>query len=123
MRFLIYQIGCIECGVPSYPIGIVDTKEEAQEILSDYPSTWDMYGGDGYIDIIDLKKVSNTRKSTIKSCIETIEDKIEDCNVFIDHSQVYDEPEFTESNKYLYDQYTGKKDKMNKAIKIFKYKI
>lgn len=55
MSFLVYQVGCIECGVSSYPIKLCETQEEAEKIKADYPSTWDTEGGDGFIDIIDLK--------------------------------------------------------------------
>lgn len=54
MNFLVYQVGCIECGVSSYPIALCKTKEEAQSIKDRYPSTWYTEGGDGFIDIIDL---------------------------------------------------------------------
>ena len=52
--FLVYQVGCIECGVSSYPIKKVDTLEEAQGVAKDHPSPWDSEGGDGYVTIIDL---------------------------------------------------------------------
>ena len=53
-KFLVYQVGCIECGVSSYPIALCETEEEANRIAEAYPSTWDTEGGDGYIDVIDL---------------------------------------------------------------------
>ena len=53
-KFLVYQVGCIECGVSSYPIKVCETEDEANDIAENYPSTWDTEGGDGYIDVIDL---------------------------------------------------------------------
>ena len=54
--FLVYQVGCIECGVSSYPIKVVETIEEAEDIADKHPSTWDTEGGDGFVTIIDLEK-------------------------------------------------------------------
>ena len=31
-KYMVVQIGCIECGVSSYPVGIYDTLEEAQNV-------------------------------------------------------------------------------------------
>lgn len=55
MRFLVYQVGCIECGVSSYPIKTAETIEEAKAIAKAHPSTWDSEGGDGYVTIIDIE--------------------------------------------------------------------
>ena len=54
MSFLVYQVGCIECGVSSYPIKVCDSLEEAQEVWGNHPSTWDSEGGEGFVTIIDL---------------------------------------------------------------------
>ena len=56
MKYLVYQVGCIECGVDSYPIKTAETIEEANEIKKGHPSTWDSEGGGGYLTIIDLEK-------------------------------------------------------------------
>ena len=50
-KYMVVQIGCIECGVSSYPIGIYDTLEEARKVKEAHPSTWDSEGGDGYVEI------------------------------------------------------------------------
>jgi hypothetical protein len=55
MKYLVYQVGCIECGVSSYPIKTTETLEDAQEVAKNHPSTWDSEGGDGYVTIIDLE--------------------------------------------------------------------
>lgn len=56
MKFLVMQIGCIECGVSTYPIKIVAAYEEAVEIAKNHPNTWETEGGEGYVLIIDLEE-------------------------------------------------------------------
>lgn len=56
MSYLVYQVGCIECGVSSYPIKICETREQAQQVADAHPSTWDSEGGEGYVTIIDLQQ-------------------------------------------------------------------
>jgi len=61
-RYLVYQVGCIECGVSSYPIKTCATLEDAQVVAKAHPSTWETEGGEGYVTVIDLqecKTVSN----------------------------------------------------------------
>lgn len=58
MRYLVMQIGCIECRVSSYPIRICETIEEAEKIRENHPDTWESEGGDGYVEIIDLTSVN-----------------------------------------------------------------
>ena len=53
--YLVYQVGCIECGVSSYPIKVCETLMEARNVRDSHPSTWESEGGDGYVTIIDLK--------------------------------------------------------------------
>lgn len=55
MKYLVFQIGCIECGVSSYPIQTTYTLEEAKRIAENHPSTWDTEGGEGYAIVIDLE--------------------------------------------------------------------
>lgn len=54
-KYLVFQVGCIECGVSSYPIKCVASLDEAQEIAKNHPSTWSTEGGDGYVTIIDIE--------------------------------------------------------------------
>lgn len=54
--YLVLQVGCIECGVSTYPIKVVETLEEAKIVKETHPSTWDSEGGDGFVMIIDLAK-------------------------------------------------------------------
>lgn len=55
MKYLVFQVGCIECGVSSYPVKTAETLEEAKDIADKHPSTWDSEDGDGYVTIIDLE--------------------------------------------------------------------
>ena len=55
-KYLVLQVGCIECGVSSYPIKICSTLEEARECKKQHPDTWEAEGGDGFVAIIDLVK-------------------------------------------------------------------
>ena len=50
-KYMVVQIGCIECGVSSYPIGIYDNLEEAEKVKEAHLSTWVSEGGDGYVEI------------------------------------------------------------------------
>jgi len=56
MKYLVMQIGCIECGVSSYPIKSTDDLNEAKDIAKNHPDTWETEGGDGYVMIIDIDK-------------------------------------------------------------------
>jgi len=53
--YLVYQVGCIECGVSSYPIKVCATIEEAEQVRKSHPDTWETEGGDGYVTIINLQ--------------------------------------------------------------------
>ena len=46
-KYMVVQIGCIECKISSYPIKVYDTLEEAEEVRS----TWDNINGHGYVEI------------------------------------------------------------------------
>ena len=58
-KYMVVQIGCIECGVSSYPIGIYDTLEEAIKVRESHPSTWESEGGDGYVEIWEVNTGEN----------------------------------------------------------------
>ena len=55
MKYLVYQVGCIECSVSSYPIKVVETIEEAKRVRDAHPSTWESESGEGFVTIIDLE--------------------------------------------------------------------
>ena len=58
-KYMVVQIGCIECGVSSYPIGLYDTLEEAKKVSKARPSTWVSEGGDGYVEIWEVSTAEN----------------------------------------------------------------
>lgn len=53
-KYLVFQVGCIECGVSSYPVSTHDTLEDAQAAAESHPDTWESEGGQGYVTIIDV---------------------------------------------------------------------
>lgn len=63
MKYLVFQVGCMECGVSSYPIKVCKTLEEAKEVAAAHPDTWATEGGDGYVTIIDLKKCETVKQA------------------------------------------------------------
>tara|TARA_Y100000593_G_scaffold89379_1_gene173507 strand:+ start:321 stop:719 length:399 start_codon:yes stop_codon:yes gene_type:complete len=122
MNYLIYQIGCIECGVPSYPIGLVDTEEQAKSIAESYPSTWTLYGGDGYIEIIPLAEgpefpigIDNVQAYVIKFLEKKIKEQELQLNGMKEHETEKGEKE-SEAMIFLYDRYTEKIDILNKCL-------
>ena len=58
-KYMVVQIGCIECGVSSYPIGLYNTLEEAIKVKEAHPSTWVSEGGEGYVEIWEVNKEEN----------------------------------------------------------------
>lgn len=56
-KYIIMLIGCIECGVPSYPIAITETEEEATAIVDEQESTWKLFGGDGYYAVFETAMI------------------------------------------------------------------
>lgn len=63
VKFLVLQIGCIECGVSSYPIATHKTLDEAKKAADDHPSTWESEGGEGYVVVIDLEQCKRVYSS------------------------------------------------------------
>lgn len=55
MKYLVYQVGCIECGVSSYPVKVCENLSDAKEVAENHPSTWKTEGGDGFVQIVDLE--------------------------------------------------------------------
>ncbi|MCP3683708.1 MAG: hypothetical protein GY861_13570, partial [bacterium] len=53
-NYLVFQVGCIECGVSSYVISTEESLQEAKEVADKHPSTWTSEGGDGYVGVYDL---------------------------------------------------------------------
>lgn len=69
-RYLVFQVGCIECGVSSYPIKLCKDISEAESVKSSHPCTWETEGGDGYVEIIDLESFEEMtpEKTILKFC-------------------------------------------------------
>ena len=78
-KYMVVQIGCIECGVSSYPVGIYGTLEEARKVRKAHPSTWESEGGDGYDEIWVVSTAENFVKIlpiNEDSSVETVEWKV-----------------------------------------------
>lgn len=50
-KYLVLQIGCIECGVSSYPVAWCSTYEEAKRKREEYPSMCESECCEGFSDI------------------------------------------------------------------------
>ena len=61
-KYLVVQVGCIECGVSSYPIGFFETIKEAEEAKKNHPSSWDTEGGESEIYIWDTTNIDDDYK-------------------------------------------------------------
>ena len=66
-KYIIMLIGCIECGVPSYPIATTETEEEAIEIVEEQESTWKLFGGDGFYAVYELSTLPIGKESLANS--------------------------------------------------------
>jgi len=64
-HYLVMQIGCMECGVSSYPIKVCKTLDEAMTVATAHPSTWETEDGDGYVQIIDLDACKNVETAIL----------------------------------------------------------
>ena len=51
-KYMVVQIGCIECKVSSYPVGVYDTLEEAEKVAK----AWHSDDGHHYVDIWYINK-------------------------------------------------------------------
>ena len=69
-KYMVLQIGCIECGVSSYPIGVYNTLEEAREVEKNHPSTWDSEHGDGYTEIWAINENNETEMLSLNQELE-----------------------------------------------------
>ena len=54
-RFLVFNVGCIECGVSSNVVGMYDTQEEADKVAAacDKALGW-REGGQNSFEVFDL---------------------------------------------------------------------
>ena len=81
-KYMVVQIGCIECGVSSYPIGIYNTLKKAKKVRKAHPSTWVSEGGQGYteiwkvntgknfVDILPIKENTKINEDSIAGYVE-----------------------------------------------------
>ena len=62
---MVVQIGCIDCGVSSYPIGIYNTLKKAKKVRKAHHNTWVSQGyteiwmvntGNNYVEILPIKE-------------------------------------------------------------------
>lgn len=62
-RWLVFDIGCIECGEESQPVGTYETREEAEKALNEYYNDpdghWGRKGWHGQhdVEIFDLDNI------------------------------------------------------------------
>ena len=60
-RWLLFDVGCIECGEESQPIGTYETKEEAEKAREEFlgGSVWGHpgWGGQHFVEIYDLDNI------------------------------------------------------------------
>lgn len=59
MSFLVFDVGCIECGESSTPLGVYATREEADKVANahtDPKTSWgrEEWGGQHYVEVFDL---------------------------------------------------------------------
>ena len=55
--WVVYMIGCIECGVPSAIYGVFDNEADAKTMYDEMRvshETWETYGGQGYWDYQEM---------------------------------------------------------------------
>lgn len=57
MDYIVVNIGCIECGVPSKIVGVFETEKEAKKIadILDIKANW-RYGGENHFNVYPIKK-------------------------------------------------------------------
>lgn len=60
-RFLLFNIGCIECGVSSAVVGVFEAREEAEQIAERLRHThsWREGGQNGF-EVFELPEAPNT---------------------------------------------------------------
>ncbi len=58
-KFLVFDIGCLECCEESRPVGVYDTREDAEQAIEDYmqPGTYwgrEEWHGEHSVEVFDL---------------------------------------------------------------------
>ena len=59
IKWLVFDVGCIECGEESRPIGVYVTKEEAERIAEEYTNDDTRWGrpewtGQHYVETYEI---------------------------------------------------------------------
>jgi hypothetical protein len=49
-KYIVFDVGCIECGASSNPVGIYDTEEEARKALDIYMKDPDVFKENPQVD-------------------------------------------------------------------------
>ncbi len=62
--FLVFDIGCIECGEESSVVGVYSTRKEAEKAIRDYLDPSHRWGREGWIgqhsvEVFDLSEVAS----------------------------------------------------------------
>jgi hypothetical protein len=67
MKFILMDIGCIECGESSDLLGVFDSKEEAESIASEW-SALGWRGGQHSYDVFELSdNINELGKKSLES--------------------------------------------------------
>lgn len=75
MKYLVFNIGCIECGVSSNIVGVFDDKEKANELANELQETHDWReGGQNNFQVFELPELNVINKEYLKPA-KTIEDR------------------------------------------------
>lgn len=57
MKYIVLDIGCIECGEESAILGIFDNKQKAEEVMEKYDKIQsNNWHGQHYFEIIEVKE-------------------------------------------------------------------
>ena len=57
MKYVVLDIGCIECGEQSAILGIFDNKQKAKEVMEKYSKIQsDNWTGQHYFEIVEVKE-------------------------------------------------------------------
>jgi len=66
-RYLVFDIGCMECGESSQPLALFENEEDADKFANEYIVPKDGWGrkewhGEHCIRVYDLKALLNTKQ-------------------------------------------------------------
>jgi len=59
MKYIVVDIGCLECGVPSDIVGVFDDKEKANKIVTEFNKIFGKYeGGHHEFEVFEMPKLN-----------------------------------------------------------------